>query len=79
VAVAAAYDAPHRATDHLNAGRGKPLVAYTDSAAKLLIQITPKRMTGKQDFHSLITPTSKRNAAIHSVVAWFLAQAEKRA
>jgi hypothetical protein len=55
------------------------LVAYTDSAAKRLIQITPKRMAGKQDFHSLITPTSERNAAIHSVVAWFLAQAEKRA
>tara|TARA_R110002049_G_scaffold29972_5_gene102128 strand:- start:996 stop:1874 length:879 start_codon:yes stop_codon:yes gene_type:complete len=62
-------------------GQGAALVSRflvaTDLAAQRLIQITPKTLSGKQDFYLLTARKSKQNAAIDAVVTWFLAQAEK--
>lgn len=60
-------------------GQGAALVSRflvaTDIAAKRLIQITPETLSGKQDFYLLAMRKSKQNAAIDTVVTWFLAQA----
>ncbi|MBU2888745.1 LysR substrate-binding domain-containing protein [Celeribacter halophilus] len=46
-----------------------------DIAAQRLIQITPKALSGKQDFYLLSTRKTKQNPAIEVVISWFLERA----
>lgn len=60
-------------------GQGVALVSRflvaADIEAKRLIQVTPRTMSGKQDFYLLVSRKAKKNTAIQTVMAWFLAQA----
>ncbi|WP_417255771.1 LysR substrate-binding domain-containing protein [Celeribacter halophilus] len=46
-----------------------------DIAAQRLIQITPKALSGEQDFYLLSTRKTKQNPAIEVVISWFLERA----
>ncbi|MDO6455877.1 hypothetical protein Q4560_02205 [Celeribacter halophilus] len=46
-----------------------------DIAAQRLIQITPKALSGEQDFYLLSTRKTKQNPAIEVVTSWFLERA----
>lgn len=62
-------------------GQGVALVSRflvsEEIAAGRLIQITPKTLSGEQDFYLLAARKSRRNSAVDTVVTWFLSRAEK--
>lgn len=62
------------------AGQGVALVSKflvaRDLGAGSLVQVTPERMIGKQDFYLLAERQPKRSSATDAVFQWFLSKAE---